>query len=272
MLTSFPLFSQLSNIEWQFSRDIEYVDVITSVLETQDGGYLIIGERGDNYEYNLMGFARQYAIKLNSSGQMQWELDLGTPTYDPHINPNYDINAIQAIELKNNGGFIVKRSTGTVLKISSSGVSGATYNTPDQLLDIEYFNDQIVVLLPTKLVTLNTNLVQTAIKDISSIGIAVDMTKDWNNQGVVLGLNNGATGKLACVKLDGTVIWSKTFNSKKVQRVFPFMSKFKSSLIDYASFSVVDSETYSRNINEDDYMVVGKSGTSSWLRVGSFYG
>ena len=257
--------SQIPEIEWQFSLDIESVDFVESIIETEDGGYLVAAKIAENYEYNAMGFSRGYLIKLNSAGELQWQLDLGTPTFDRYIS-------FTPVELAGAGGYIVRYAFNGLAKVSVSGVMGPKITTESDIVNLVYFNSQIIVLTTAgRLRVYNENLGFVVERDISALGIPEDMAPDLNDAGVVVAASNGSDGTIAGVGLNGATLWEHTYSGQKITRIQPFISKVKSSLTDFSSFDVIDHSVLYRGYDQDDYLMRGVSGTAT-LWTGEAYG
>lgn len=118
----------LGNILWQKSYGGSGSDVANELIQTTDGGFLIVGTTyssdGDvtiNYGTNDL-----WIVKIDSSGVIEWQKSFGGGSYD---------EAYSAIELNNN--YIVVGKTGSIdvsgefwaLKIDSEGtlISENTY-------------------------------------------------------------------------------------------------------------------------------------------------
>ena len=73
------------NIEWQNTIGGNFTDILTSVLVTPDGGYLIggisdSGISGDKTE-STIGSSRPWILKLNSTGGIVWQNSINTGPY-----------------------------------------------------------------------------------------------------------------------------------------------------------------------------------------------
>ncbi|MBA3647780.1 MAG: T9SS type A sorting domain-containing protein [Chitinophagales bacterium] len=74
------------NIEWQNTIGGSYNDILYSVIQTADGGYLlggysISGKSGDKTEKSQGGFD-YWVVKLDGSGNIEWQNTIGGSDYD----------------------------------------------------------------------------------------------------------------------------------------------------------------------------------------------
>lgn len=93
----------LGTIEWQKSLGGTTDDIASSVQQTSDGGYIIAGETyssdGDVTGYHLNG--DYWIVKLDSSGNLQWQKTLGGTEYD----------VANSVKQTSDGGYIVAGET-----------------------------------------------------------------------------------------------------------------------------------------------------------------
>jgi len=75
---------QIGNLEWEKSYGGSDIDIAESVQQTTDGGYIVAGSTesndGDVTENN--GSSDYWIIKLDESGNLQWEKNYGGTSYD----------------------------------------------------------------------------------------------------------------------------------------------------------------------------------------------
>ena len=92
-----------NNIEWARSIGGEDSDVIDSVIETKDGGYIVGGYfESDsitigNYTLTNTGGSDRMLIKYNNNGEVEWAISIGGMSND-YVN---------SISVTNDGGFAV---------------------------------------------------------------------------------------------------------------------------------------------------------------------
>lgn len=115
---------------WQKSYGGTEYDVIYSIRQTTDGGYILAGQTGSN-DGNVTGFHGFYdawILKLNPSGNLQWQKALGGTGQE----------IARDINLTNDGGYIIVGHTNSldgnvvgpihgdidawIIKINTSGV------------------------------------------------------------------------------------------------------------------------------------------------------
>jgi len=96
---SYSMNAQTPNIEWEKSYGGSGSDNAKSIQETSDGGYIVVGgcfsEDIDVNEYH--GEGDFWILKLDTSGQIEWQKFLGGSNYE-------EANSIQQTA---DGGFIV---------------------------------------------------------------------------------------------------------------------------------------------------------------------
>ena len=105
----------MGGIEWQNSIGGNIHDILTSVEQTADGGYIIggysnSGINGDKTEASFAGGSYGYdywVLKLNSTGNIEWQNTIGGNADD----------YLYSIQQTNDAGFILGG-------YSKSGVSG----------------------------------------------------------------------------------------------------------------------------------------------------
>ncbi len=91
------------NIEWQKSFGGSDRDALTSIVQTNDGGYIAAGSTrsNDGDVKNNHGDIDCWVIKLKSNGSIQWKKTYGGSRYD-------EANSIQQTV---DGGFVIAGST-----------------------------------------------------------------------------------------------------------------------------------------------------------------
>ncbi len=89
------------NIQWQNTIGGNTYDLLTSITQVSDGGYMIGGHSssvlsGDKTE-NSQGFYDYWVIKLDSVGDIQWQNSIG----------GSDLDQLASISTTSDGGFII---------------------------------------------------------------------------------------------------------------------------------------------------------------------
>ena len=89
----------LGIIEWQKSLGGSYSDMANSIQQTSDGGYIVAGESGsiNGDVTGNHGNADYWIVKLDPSGNIQWQKSLGGSNRD----------AANSIKQTSDGGYIV---------------------------------------------------------------------------------------------------------------------------------------------------------------------
>ncbi|MBP6810357.1 MAG: T9SS type A sorting domain-containing protein [Saprospiraceae bacterium] len=106
-----PLFAQAPAIEWQNTIGGSASDVLNSIKQTADGGYILGGWSesdisGDKTE-NSHGDSDYWAVKLDATGAIQWQNTIGGNNRD----------FVQSLQQTADGGYILGGS-------SESNISG----------------------------------------------------------------------------------------------------------------------------------------------------
>jgi len=89
------------NVEWNRTFGGSNDDYGSSVQQTSDGGYIIAGV---TYSYGDGHYGDVWAIKLDSTGNKEWDKTLGSP---------YIMDCSRAIRQTSDGGYIITGSTGS---------------------------------------------------------------------------------------------------------------------------------------------------------------
>ncbi|WP_278379051.1 T9SS type A sorting domain-containing protein [Chryseobacterium arthrosphaerae] len=87
------------NIEWQKSLGGSNQDKANSIQQTFDGGYIVAGEShsNDGDVTGNHGYSDYWIVKLDASGNLQWQKSLGGTSYD----------RAESIQQTSDGGYIV---------------------------------------------------------------------------------------------------------------------------------------------------------------------
>ena len=247
-LFSLPLMSQ-PNIAWQKSYGGTGRDFAKSVIQTNDGGYIVLGETGsvDGDISGNLGAKTLWVLKISSSGAIEWQKLFGDPDY---------LYTAMNIRQTSDGGYILMswqtkpfvssvpyESAIWVLKLNDTGIvewentpsgliypyDGAIRQTTDggyiltttARMDSMIFNDDIYIV---KLNTLGEILWQKhyggSLRDYST---DIQQTNDGgyivvggseSKDGDVIGSNLMSEFDFWVVRLDhlGELLWQKTFD------------------------------------------------------------
>src|SRR3712207_1089396 len=82
LLSRFPLITCGQTIQWDKTIGSEGSDNLTSVQQTQDGGYILggtsSGNKGGDKSQNGIGSWEDYwVVKLDATGKIQWDKTIG---------------------------------------------------------------------------------------------------------------------------------------------------------------------------------------------------
>ncbi len=115
--------NSIGGIEWQNTIGGDKYEFLNSIAQTNDGGYILggistSGISGDKTEVNL-GLNDYWAIKLNSTGDIEWQNTIGGSDYD----------VLYSIAETSDGGYILGGYT-------RSGISGDKTEASNGYYDI----------------------------------------------------------------------------------------------------------------------------------------
>ena len=123
--------AQTPDIEWQKSLGGSYGDFATSIQQTTDGGYIVAGysysNDGDVTDHRgLEGWADFWVVKLDNTGDIEWEKSLGGSDHDfgNSIQQTTDGGYIVAGSSSSNDGDVTGyhgRSDYWIVKLDSTG-------------------------------------------------------------------------------------------------------------------------------------------------------
>ena len=102
LISSFG-FGQGAVIEWQKSLGGTGSDILSSIDQTTDGGYIIAGQSNSSNGDATMnyGYADYWVVKVNSIGSLSWQKSLGGSQTD----------AARSVQQTTDGGYIVAGSS-----------------------------------------------------------------------------------------------------------------------------------------------------------------
>ena len=111
--------SQTGNLQWQKTYGGTLDDAAKSVKQTPDGGYIVVGEAGssDGDVTDLRGNVDYWIIKLDATGNIQWQKAYGSEAFDvaEDVLLTPDHGYIVA-------GFVGKRNSGDVIGHNELGI------------------------------------------------------------------------------------------------------------------------------------------------------
>lgn len=149
-------------------------DVASSILQTLDGGYLVAGlTTSDNYDVSInYGTDDMWVVKLDGSGNIQWEKSLGGPSFDQAksaiqtadggyvvagFTSTFGVGDVWVVKLDQNGNTLWDKRMGgsendgayDIFQVSDGGfiVAGDTYSNDGDVTDNHGLNDMWIVKL-----------------------------------------------------------------------------------------------------------------------------
>lgn len=124
---TYNAIAQAPDIEWQKSYGGSSLDMGHEVQQTSDGGFIVVGitasDNGDITGHH--GGHDIWAVKLDVSGNKEWEKALGGSNEDGAQNGNYGISQV-SVKQTTDGGFII-----TGYSRSNDGDVSHNYNAQD---------------------------------------------------------------------------------------------------------------------------------------------
>lgn len=230
-------FDPAGNIQWQRSYGGNHYDQGMSIQLTSDGGYIFAGLTNSSNSGDVgqnHGGSDAWVVKLNSSGNLQWQTVLGGSKDDEAYS----------IRQTSDGGYIF------------AGITGATITGDVNLLDHPFSGGHawVVKLDSTGKVTWqktyggNNDDIASTIVQTSDGGYIFDGTTYSDNSGDV-GNNHGLTD-IWVVKLDsaGTIQWTKLLGGNNWDFTSPW---FDDSIQQTTDGGYVVVGTTSSNFNGD---------------------
>lgn len=180
----------LGTIEWQKSLGGIADDIANSVQQTSDGGYIIAGETysndGDVTGYHLNG--DYWIVKLDSSGNLQWQKTLGGTEYDVanSVKQTSDGGYIVAGETSSSDGDVIGNhgnSDAWIVKLDASGniqwqksLGGSSY---DRANAIQQTTDEGYIIAGTAASTDGDITVNHGVEDFWIIKLDVSGILQW---------------------------------------------------------------------------------------------
>jgi hypothetical protein len=145
------MWAQAPEIEWQRSLGGSLGDAATSVVHTQDGGFVVAGQTSsdDGDVSGNHGLTDFWVVKLNAQGEIEWQKTLGGSLYDEasQIKQTKDLGYI-VIGLSSSSDGNVSNNFGNydfwIVKLDASGniqwehnLGGSESDTPFDIIELE---------------------------------------------------------------------------------------------------------------------------------------
>ena len=190
-------------VEWEQTLGTDFNDSGESGKQTKDGGYIVTGTAAANILHPTTSENTQnqiLLIKLNSSGDVQWQKEIGGP----------EENASRDIQLTGDGGYII------------AGYYKAYRQRINGTLEEEPYLDFSVIRCDS---TGNVIWARTYGTKVHDVAVSIAQCKDGGF--VVAG--NTAVGSFnvdaLILKIDslGNELWSATFGDKRIDMLSQFV-------------------------------------------------
>ena len=155
--------NSMGNIQWQNTIGGTGWDVLSSVIKTTDGGYLLKGSSSSMNSFdkieNCLGGNDIWIVKLDSTGNIQNQKTIGGYRNDDY-NANY-LNSSNSITKTTNGGYIFGTSSSSNISgDKSENCKGNNYYSPDYW--IVKFKDKYNSITGKLFIDANSNQTQDA--------------------------------------------------------------------------------------------------------------
>lgn len=242
------------DIEWQKNIGASEYELLTSVNKTQDGGYILGGSSDSNAGFdkseNSWGSRDYWVVKINSTGEIEWENTIGGSEADQ----------LQTVVQTSDGGYIISGS-------SNSNVSG-------DKTEVSYNGDYWIVKLNSngiiqwqntiggsesdygaRLIEINGGYI---IAGTSSSDASIDKTEDskGGNDLWVLMLNDS-----------GEIQWQNTIGGNETDSVSSISKTADGGyILGSVSYSNISGDKSENNIGGGDYWIVklNSAGDIQW--------
>lgn len=195
LVSHFFVFAQAPATEWQKCFGGSGSETGQSILQTADGGYIVVGYTTGSNDGDVagnLGFNDGWIVKISSLGVLQWQKTLGG-TFDDVIN---------CIQQTSDGGYIVVGTT-TSSEINLSGINGDG--------DIMVIKLSSLGVQQWRRVYGGSSNEQGQSIVQNTDGSYVIAGKTSSNNGNVTGNNGGDDGWVIKISSIGNLEWQKTF-------------------------------------------------------------
>ncbi|MGB4665366.1 MAG: T9SS type A sorting domain-containing protein [Bacteroidales bacterium] len=185
--------AQTPAIEWQKCLGGTAIDYANSIHHTSDGGFIVAGKTYSNdgdVSWNHGGFGDSWLVKLNSSGDIEWQKCLG----------GTDNDEAKSIQQTSDGGYIVASGT----KSNDGDVSGNHGATDTWLVKLNSLGD----ILWQKCLGGTSDDYAYCIQQTSDGGFIVT-GETGSNDGDVSGYHEGGDFWVVKLNSSGDIEWQK---------------------------------------------------------------
>lgn len=123
--------NSIGTMEWEQTYGGSSLDILSSIIPTSDGGYLLSGSAGSNdgdIQSGYQGGGDFWVVKINSTGAIQWEKTYGGSSFDflSSTLPTADGGYLLGGRTYSNDGDIQSGNHGDrdfwIVKINSTGI------------------------------------------------------------------------------------------------------------------------------------------------------
>ncbi len=217
-----------AQITFQKTIGTTFYESGSSIQQTSDGGYILVGQRGEYSD----GFIQGYLVKLNSIGNIEWTLTVGANNYanlysvQQTSDGGYIAAGVQSISVSDHSPLLVKIN-------SSGGIQWSKYysgNNWDEFSSVRQTSDggyiltghamsfgaggQDMYIIKTNSVgdTLFTNVIGGTSYDYGDCAIQT-LDSNYAVLGNTLSFGAGGSYDASIIKLNalGHIIWAKTY-------------------------------------------------------------
>lgn len=240
------------NLIWKKDYGGSKVDDAKSVIQTSDGGYLIIGNSFSNDGDSPGNFGDQdiLAIKISADGTLQWKKNYGGPSQD---------SAVQVIAA-NNGGYLI---VGNTMSNKINGQDSPYYWS--KWLVIKINEDGSFMWFKT--FTGEKMNIVSSIRKFDDNSYILFGDSDSNNEDFV---GNKGSVDLWVFKInnDASVIWKKNFGGQSTEIAGDFIIDDNKDMYFNSSSSSIDGDVINPTQMYDNYWVfkLNQNGDMQWQR------
>jgi hypothetical protein len=251
LLVFFLIFNFVNaqpSIVWQRNFGGTGTEAARDIIQTSDGGYLIVGLTTSNdgdVSGNNGGLADIWVLKLNINGLIQWQKCLGGSSYDA---------AYSVIEIST-GGYMIAGSTGS----TDGDITFNPYNAPIWVIKLDNNGNK----LWDKCYGGSNFEVAYSVRETNDGFIIGGYTQ--SNNGTVSGNHGLYDGWILKIDSLGFVQWQKCYGGSDEDRFYSLEKTFDGGYIAAGFSNSIDGNVSSNNGSWDFWIVkVANNGSIQW--------
>ena len=245
------------DIEWQKALGGKADDLAYSVQQTTDGGYIVVGSSysndgdvtGHHGDAGEEGFPDYWIVKLNSSGDIEWQKSLGGSDWDKAFS----------IQQTTDGGYIV---------------AGASYSQDGDVTGNHGGSDYWIVKLYSEgNIEWQKSMGGTISDDARLIQQTIDggyivAGESYSNDGDVTGKHGGYDYWIVKLDSGGSIEWQKTLGGTSLDGAVSIQQSIDSSYI-VSGWSGSNDNDVTGNQGGYDYWIVklDSGGSIEWQKT-----